>query len=224
MAVVFPVLGQDTAPLKKRLTNKDVIEMVQMGLSEDVIIAKIRTATATDTNSVSLDTSVDGLKALKEANVPDSVIKVMINPGPPPAAIVAGASPMSIDPNLPLLRKRESGALSRARNGNSGGQRTLPWGLALTNSWIYSRPRRARSVSLTARWFMEATAAAVSQGRSDTYRADASCEIRQGIEDVKRPRLRAPKFLAFFDQHSITFNANPPNEVSLYRDCISIPV
>jgi len=101
MAVAFPVLGQDTAPMKKRLTNKDVIEMVQMGLSEDVVIAKIRTATATDTNSVSLDTSVDGLKALKEANVPDSVIKVMINPGPPPASIVAGASPMSIDPNLP---------------------------------------------------------------------------------------------------------------------------
>ena len=60
MAVAFPVLGQDTAPVKKRLTNKDVIEMVQMGLSEDVVIAKIRTATATDTNSVSLDTSVDG--------------------------------------------------------------------------------------------------------------------------------------------------------------------
>lgn len=101
MAVAFPALGQDTAPMKKRFTNKDVIEMVQMGLSEDVVIAKIRTASATDTNSVSLDTSVDGLKALKEANVPDSVIKVMINPGPPPAAIVAGASPMSIDPNLP---------------------------------------------------------------------------------------------------------------------------
>jgi hypothetical protein len=25
-------------------------------------------------------------------------------------------------------------------------------------------------------------------------------------------------------QHSITFNANPPSDVSLYRDCISIPV
>jgi hypothetical protein len=33
--------------------------------------------------------------------VPDSVIKVMINPAPPPAAVVAGTSPISVDPNLP---------------------------------------------------------------------------------------------------------------------------
>ena len=92
---------QDANSAHKRFTNKDIIEMVKMGLSDDVIIAKIRTASAADTSLVSLDTSVDALKTLKEANVPDSVIKVMINPGPPPAGIVAGASPMSIDPNLP---------------------------------------------------------------------------------------------------------------------------
>lgn len=97
----LPVFAQDGAPLKKRFTNHDVIEMVKLGLSDDVIIAKIRTATAAQPDSVNLDTSVDGLKALKEANVPDSVIKAMINPGPPPAAIVAGATPMTIDPNLP---------------------------------------------------------------------------------------------------------------------------
>jgi hypothetical protein len=93
--------AQDSALLKKRFTNRDVIEMVKMGLSEDVIVAKIRSASAGESDVLSLDTSLDGLKALKEANVPDSVIKVMINPGPPPAAIVAGATPITIDPNLP---------------------------------------------------------------------------------------------------------------------------
>jgi hypothetical protein len=97
----IPAQAQESTSLRKRFTNQDVIEMVKMGLSDDLITAKIRTAYAAQTDSISMDTTVDGLKALKEANVPDSVIKVMINPGPPPAAIVAGASPITIDPNLP---------------------------------------------------------------------------------------------------------------------------
>ena len=48
-----------------------------------------------------MDTSIEALGSLKAANVPDSVIKVMINPTPPPAAVVAGANPMTMDPNLP---------------------------------------------------------------------------------------------------------------------------
>jgi hypothetical protein len=125
-AVAVPAHGQDSASLKKRFTNKDVIEMVKMGLSDDVVISKIRAASAVDTNSVSLDTSVDALKVLKEANVPDSVIKVMINPGPPPAAILAGASPMTIDPNLP---PPEIGVYWK-----DGSKFTLVHGQALTNT------------------------------------------------------------------------------------------
>jgi hypothetical protein len=41
------------------------------------------------------------LKSLKAASVSDLVIKVMINPAPPPAPVIAGASPISVDPNLP---------------------------------------------------------------------------------------------------------------------------
>jgi hypothetical protein len=83
----------------KRLTNQDIIEMVNLGLSEDVIIAKIRSVSSAD--AVRFDTSVDGLKALKAANVPDAVIKVMINPAPPPAPVIAAATAISVDPNLP---------------------------------------------------------------------------------------------------------------------------
>ncbi|MGA9799702.1 MAG: hypothetical protein WBQ68_11885 [Terriglobales bacterium] len=111
MAGLFPVFvlfvsvsvagGQEGATLRTRFTNQDVIEMAKLGLSDEVIIAKIRETYAAGADTVSFDTSVDGLKSLKAANVPDSVIKVMINPAPPPPAVVAGTSAISVDPNLP---------------------------------------------------------------------------------------------------------------------------
>jgi len=93
--------GQESPGMHKRVTNQDVISMVQMGLSEEVIITKIRSAAAADPGALSFDTGIDGLKALKDAKVPDSVIKVMISPGAPPATVIAAAAPMTIDPNLP---------------------------------------------------------------------------------------------------------------------------
>lgn len=94
--------AQDAPSSSKRLTNQDVVTMTQIGLSEDVIIAKIRAASAAGADSIGFDTSVDGLKALKAANVSDAVIKVMINPmSAPPPTIVAAPTPMTIDPNLP---------------------------------------------------------------------------------------------------------------------------
>jgi len=100
-SAVSVVSGQDDAMLRKRFTNQDIIEMAKLGLSDEVIIAKIRQAYETGADAVSFDTSVDGLRSLKAASVPDSVIKVMINPAPPPAPVIAGASPISVDPNLP---------------------------------------------------------------------------------------------------------------------------
>jgi hypothetical protein len=118
--------GQEGAILRKRFTNQDVIEMAKLGLSDDVIITKIRQAYEAGTDAVSFDTSVDGLKALKAANVPDSVIKVMINPAPPPATVVAGTSPFSVDPNLP---PPEVGVYWR-----DGGKFVLVQGQAVTNT------------------------------------------------------------------------------------------
>jgi hypothetical protein len=89
-------LSQD---LSKRITNKDVVDMVALGLSDDVIIAKIRSASAGGT--LQFDTSVDGLNKLKAAKVSDEVIKVMINPAPPAAPVVVAATPIALDPNLP---------------------------------------------------------------------------------------------------------------------------
>lgn len=89
--------------LTKRLDNQAIIDMVTLGLGDDVIIEKIRSA-----NEPRFDTDVDGLKKLKESKVSDSVIRAMINPrASAPAAVVAAAAlpaapPVPIeDPNLP---------------------------------------------------------------------------------------------------------------------------
>lgn len=85
--------------LSKRLTNQDVIDMTALGLSDDVIIAKIRSVSGTD--GLKFDTSLEGLKALKAGKVSDAVIKVMVNPTPAPPPVVVAATAISNDPNLP---------------------------------------------------------------------------------------------------------------------------
>ena len=59
----------------KPLSNDDVIQMVSLGLSDDVIIEKIQSVSSTN-----FDICVEGLKALKAAGVKDPVLKAMINP------------------------------------------------------------------------------------------------------------------------------------------------
>src|SRR5258708_4571187 len=79
-------LGQQ---LSKKTSNQDVIDMVSLGLSDDVVIDKIHGGGETD-----FDTSIAGLKALKAAKVSDAVIRVMINPHPAPAvSAVPAVSP-----------------------------------------------------------------------------------------------------------------------------------
>lgn len=57
------------------LTNASVIELVKLGLADDLIIQKIRQSAG------SYDTSVEGLKQLKAARVSDTVIKEMLAKG-----------------------------------------------------------------------------------------------------------------------------------------------
>ncbi|MCU1251048.1 MAG: hypothetical protein JWQ49_4077 [Edaphobacter sp.] len=102
LAALFLLLASTTwsQQLSKRITNKDVIDMTALGLSDDLIIAKIRGAAAGGT--LQFDTSVDSLKELKAAKVSDEIIKTMINPAPPAAQVVlAATTPISNDPNLP---------------------------------------------------------------------------------------------------------------------------
>ena len=62
---------QDT-PSPSRLTNRDVLDMVKNGLSQEVIIAKIRSSPA------KFDTSPAALRELKSEGVPDTVLLAMV--------------------------------------------------------------------------------------------------------------------------------------------------
>lgn len=54
------------------LTNRDVLEMLKAGLGQEIIIAKIKSS------DCAFDTSPETLKALKAANVPESIILEMV--------------------------------------------------------------------------------------------------------------------------------------------------
>jgi len=101
LILATPAWSQNNSGMTRRFTNQDIISLVQLGISDDVIIAKIRALSDTAPDSISFDTSAQGLKALKAANVSDAVITVMINPAPARVPIVAGAAPMTMDPSLP---------------------------------------------------------------------------------------------------------------------------
>jgi hypothetical protein len=60
--------------LQSRMTNQDVVELVSLGLSDGVIIDKIRISQGSD-----FDTSIPALMELKVAKVSDVVIQAMIN-------------------------------------------------------------------------------------------------------------------------------------------------
>lgn len=67
------------------LTNADVLMMLKMGLSPEVIIAKIKVS------NCSFDTSPAALQELKNAKASDPLILAMMAPPPAPAPAVAAA-------------------------------------------------------------------------------------------------------------------------------------
>lgn len=71
-------------PKAMGMGNADVIALATAGLPDDIVIAKIHAAPLTN-----FDTSLDGLKSLKAANVSNAVIRAMIDPQ---AAIAVPAS------------------------------------------------------------------------------------------------------------------------------------
>jgi hypothetical protein len=79
-----------------KLTNADVIEMVGIGLSDDVVVDKIHSADTTE-----FDTSLEGLKTLKAGKVSDAVLRAMINPRPASSPAPESATAIKADPNDP---------------------------------------------------------------------------------------------------------------------------
>jgi hypothetical protein len=78
---------------QEALTNQSIVEMVKAGLSERIIIARIRTGPN------NFDTSTDALIALKKNGVPEKVIEAIMSPSAAPAAsAVAPAGNVAMAP------------------------------------------------------------------------------------------------------------------------------
>jgi hypothetical protein len=96
-ASLLPAHSQDGS--KGKLSNQDILDMVSMGLSDDVILEKIRTAPETG-----FATDLESLKALKAAHVSDPVIRAMINPkaaAAPSAPATSAAATAAANPDVP---------------------------------------------------------------------------------------------------------------------------
>ena len=84
-----------------KMINADVTALVDAGLSDDIIIAKIHAASTTN-----FDTSVAGLKSLQAAHVSTAVIQAMIDPRDStrsiqPQGAASGATDSRDDPATP---------------------------------------------------------------------------------------------------------------------------
>lgn len=78
------------------LSNESIVQLVEIGLGEEAIIAKI------NGTSAQFDVSTDSLIALKNAGVPSAIIAAMIEKGNAPVASdAASASIDSPDPMVP---------------------------------------------------------------------------------------------------------------------------
>jgi hypothetical protein len=86
LLVALLITTQAFAQMPETLTNNDILTMTKAGLSAETIIAKI----STSRTAFSVDTQ--GLVALKQAGVPDTVITAMLHashdtvPAPPPTS------------------------------------------------------------------------------------------------------------------------------------------
>jgi|SRR5579872_1400986 len=85
-----PLLAQEIPAKTEPLSNKDVVEMLQAGITPEIVIAKI------GSSKCDFDTSPVTLKELKIANVPDAVILAMVKAPPKtqsPDSIVSDQKP-----------------------------------------------------------------------------------------------------------------------------------
>ena len=82
-------------PSGELLTSSEVLQMLKMGLSPEIVVAKINSSRS------SFDTSIEGLQRLKEAGVPDSVVLEMVKA---PLALTTASNSRTTTPTVPSDR------------------------------------------------------------------------------------------------------------------------
>jgi hypothetical protein len=111
------------APAQETLTNESIVSMVKAGLSEAVVLARIRSGPA------NFDTSTNSLVALKKAGVSDKVIEAMVSAPKSGGTAAAPAAPAAPAPPPPAAASQSAPAPSvsaAARTSAGGAAANLP--------------------------------------------------------------------------------------------------
>lgn len=143
-------VAQSSTPAREVLTNDTIISLIKAGLGPESVAAKIGASTG------SYDTTTNGLIALKQAGVPDSVIAAMLKRSTPSSVnpVLDNRSPNPLVPHAPgiyLSDARGAGRMTRIDATMSNQLKTSNlWGYALT-SGISSLKMKAVIPNATAR-------------------------------------------------------------------------
>lgn len=129
------------------LTNADVVEMVQAGLGEAVIVGKIKTAPRTK-----FDTSTKALVKLKKAGVKDSVVNAMMErqavKAPMVASAPAGAASVGTAVVSQAIHLKDGGKLVELlpivpNQATSMKKAWIPYYYGPLDNWLYLRGPKA---------------------------------------------------------------------------------
>jgi hypothetical protein len=109
-----PTAAQET------LTNESIVAMLKGGLSEAVVLARIRSSPA------NFDTSTNSLLALKKAGVSDKVIEAMVSAPKSAPAAAAAPAPAPAQAAAPSGSAPAPSVSASARSSAGGAAATLP--------------------------------------------------------------------------------------------------
>ena len=141
----LPILAQQalvpaarqTAPASKQLTVEDVIAMAQAGLSDEVIIARLRK------EERAFDLSPQELIRLKSAKVNDAVLKVMMDPkGGAPAPIPQ--QPAIQIPMIPRIGAAGRSGATPSPGADASGDLNDPLTPHDSGIYLYSKDREGK--------------------------------------------------------------------------------
>lgn len=124
------VVQKEASSSSNVFRNNDVIEMHKLGLSPELILAKIKSSPH------EFDTSIAAMKELQAEGIQDSIIVAMV-------PLPSSSSPMTPQTNRPPANKQEAKGQIAARDATPGCEKNITFGVAEAGQISYRIPKFA---------------------------------------------------------------------------------